>query len=201
MKISKLTLLFVGLGLTSIATNAQKKDLFQFVEIDSLNIITPLVDANRRDADAVSIPDTALNKNLRLYLISILEEQLQKPNYTRLARLENLNSAEFSKITHFYLSWAIADRYKQLWRAPEVTITQNHKYSLMIAISGYYGNSYNNGVYNHLSIINNHTKKIIYQDSKRIANSKITDRKAVLYTTKKLIERYLATSPSLLKPR
>lgn len=184
MKINRLTILicilFASLNLSSFA---QKRNLPQKISLDSLTIISPLIDVRNYDINKQQfVSDTLLRKEISNLVIEHLKQTLNKQEFTRIPYLDSASYKALAKITHYTLFSA---QSKSFFDAPKDILTNNHKYSLLISISGHH----NNSTYIWLSIINNETEKIIYQVDSGLSYKSVSNKKTVLKSIDKLIEK------------
>jgi hypothetical protein len=171
----------------ALSASAQKKFVYpKKIDLDSIQLITPIIDVS---GNSSKISDS-VNKEIKLYVISHLKEVLKKPNYVSIPALEKISRKEYVNITHNYLAWASKYYDPSLWKAPEIAITENHKYSLLIAINGYYESPIHNSVFVNFTIINNDTKKIIYTEIKKDLDNQIINKNRVLTMLDQLIDNY-----------
>jgi hypothetical protein len=190
MKHLKTLLIQVLLFSAYSAFAQQKKSLFQKTSIDSLNLITPIVDAKIREDWKKLEPDTLLQKEIKSYIVAHIMKALNKTTYIKLKKLEAIDDIEYSDITHNYLSYATSRQNKELRIAPKIVLTQLHKYSLLISVSGYHGNTTQNSIFVNFTVINNHTRQIIYTQMYRDTDYPLNNKSRVLAMLDDLIKNY-----------
>ncbi|RZL38534.1 MAG: hypothetical protein EOO96_02755 [Pedobacter sp.] len=182
---------FIGLLFIVHTSFAQRME-YRKIGLDSLIVITPIVDAAKRDNNDSNAFNAELSSKISKMLFAVIREKLPHTRYQQVSHLETLSQKEYINITHNYLAWASSKKAKKFFDAPASLIQPSGRYTLHIAFSGYFGPSSDNGIFGNLFILDNEMKKIIYCDRLSRSFTEITDQKAVSKATIALIDRYLA---------
>jgi|GEM_PF-1708403 len=186
MKLRLVTLL----GLLFLIKNTFAQQEFKKINLDSLVLVTPIVDAATMGDGNTNTFDAALSSKISQELFESLKYQLPGVRYKSIRDLETLPQREYIDITHNYLAWTKSKKIKGFVDAPPVLVQNDVEFTLHIAVSGYYGSSVYKGIYANLFVIDNKLRKIIYCDSSRTSTA-ITNQEAVRKLTLKLVEKYV----------
>mgnify|MGYP000023222117 CR=1 FL=1 len=192
MKLRLVTLL----GLLFLIKNTFAQQEFKKINLDSLVLVTPIVDAAKMGDGNANTFDAALSSKISQELFESLKYQLPGVRCKSIRDLETLPQREYIDITHNYLAWTKSKKIKGFVDAPPVLVQNDVEFTLHIAVSGYYGPSAYNGIYANLFIIDNKLRKIIYCDRLSKAFTEITDQQAVCKLVLKLVEKYVTFKPN-----
>ncbi|QSS96906.1 hypothetical protein [Psychroflexus sp. ALD_RP9] len=148
----------------------QPKKLKKFFDKDSLHIVSPSVEIYYKVNDE-SYPKYNERDDVKQFIIETLKSELNKSAYYKL----NLMSEDYLMINKT-LEKIIFKKYKNpewIIKAPEEILISKKKYTLLIMLTGHYGDT-NNGVF-YFCVINNE-KRIIevvdrYKLKKHILNT------------------------------
>ena len=192
MKLRLVTLL----GLLFLIKNTFAQQEFKKINLDSLVLVTPIVDAAKMGDGNANTFDAALSSKISQELFESLKHQLPGVRYKSIPDLKTLPQREYIDITHNYLAWTKSKKIKGFVDAPPILLQSDIEFTLHIAVSGYYGPSAYNGIYANLFIIDNKLRKIIYCDRLSKAFTEITDQQAVCKLVLKLVEKYVTFKPN-----
>lgn len=185
---------FIALiGLLSIGHSSFAQRMrYRKINPDSLIIITPIIDAAKRDDRSSNAFDAELSSNISKVLFDVIIEKLPNTRYQKVSHLEKLPQKEYIHITHTYRSRARSLKEKDFADAPASLIQDSLRFTLHVAFSGYFGPSSDNGIFGNLFVLDNKLKKIIYCDTLSTTFYEITDQTILTKVTIALIDRYLA---------
>ncbi|AZI25505.1 hypothetical protein EA772_09155 [Pedobacter sp. G11] len=108
MKLRLVTLL----GLLFLIKNTFAQQEFKKINLDSLVLVTPIVDAAKMGDGNANTFDAALSSKISQELFESLKHQLPGVRYKSIPDLETLSQRQYIDITHNYLTWSKSKKLK-----------------------------------------------------------------------------------------